>query len=185
MLLIVDILNKIFRKYDFTEISLNSLTNLEDINLNQTIRIFVFSLLPFSFNSVAADKLENIKLNRILGTVMINAAGQYKPVTNDTLINSDTKILIGKSSSAQLVYPSGCAMNIQGDKIFAAGIESNCKSGSPILVATNDNVVAIGDNPKEVLKEDNTNTLLMLGGAGLLAIGAAAAAFGSNNTPSP
>ena len=120
---------------------------------------------------------------------MINAAGQYRPVTSDTLINSDTKILIAKASSAQLVYPSGCAMNIQGDKILAAGNESNCKSGSPILVATNDNVVAIGDKPKEILKEDNTNTLLMLGGAGLLAIGAAAAASGSsghsNNTPSP
>jgi hypothetical protein len=156
--------------------------------LNQTILILVFSLLLFSFNSVAADKLENIKLNRIQGTVMINAAGQYKTVTNDTLINSDTKILVGKSSSAQLVYPSGCAMYVEGDKILAAGNESNCKSGSPILVATNDNVVAIGNTPKEVLKEDNSRTLLMLGGAGLL-IGGAIAASGSsgnsNNTPSP
>ena len=154
-------------------------------HLNQTTNFLVFTLLLFSFEVIAADKLENIKLNQIQGTVMINAAGQYRPVTSDTLINSDTKILIAKSSSAQLVYPSCCAMNIQGDKIFAAGTESNCKSGSPILVATNDNVVAIGDNPKEILKEDNTNTLLMLGGAGLLAIGAAAAASGSNNTPPP
>jgi hypothetical protein len=156
--------------------------------LNQTIQFLVFSLLLFSFNAGAADKLENIKLNRIQGTVMINAAGQYKTVTNDTLINSDTKILVGKSSSAQLVYPSGCAMYVEGDKILAAGNESNCKSGSPILVATNDNVVAIGNTPKEVLKEDNSRTLLMLGGAGLL-IGGAIAASGSsgnsNNTPSP
>jgi hypothetical protein len=157
-------------------------------HLNQTTNSLVFTLLLFSFEAIAADKLENIKLNRIQGTVMINAAGQYKPVTNDTLINSDTKILIGKSSSAQLVFPSGCAMNIQGDKILAAGNESNCKSGSPILVATNDNVVAVGNAPKEVLKEDNTKTLLMLGGAGLV-IGGVVAASGSNgnsnNVPSP
>lgn len=157
-------------------------------HLNQTTNFLVFTLLLFSFEVIAADKLENIKLNRIQGTVMINAAGQYKPVTNDTLINSDTKILIGKSSSAQLIFPSGCAMNIQGDKILAAGNESNCKSGSPILVATNDNVVAVGNAPKEVLKEDNTKTLLMLGGAGLV-IGGVVAASGSNgnsnNVPSP
>lgn len=156
--------------------------------LKQTTNILVFTLLLISFKAIAADKLENIKLNRIQGTVMINAAGQYKPVTNDTLINSDTKILIGKSSSAQLIFPSGCAMNIQGDKILAAGNESNCKSGSPILVATNDNVVAVGNAPKEVLKEDNTKTLLMLGGAGLV-IGGVVAASGSNgnsnNVPSP
>ena len=156
-------------------------------HLNQT-NILVFTLLLFSFEAKAEDKLVDIKLNRIQGTVMINAAGQYKPVTNDTLINSNTKILIGKSSSAQLVFPSGCAMNIQGDKILAAGTESNCKSGSPILMATNDNVVAVGNAPKEVLKEDNTRTLLMLGGAGLV-IGGVVAASGSsgnsNNVPSP
>lgn len=155
--------------------------------MNQT-NILVFTLLLFSFEAKAEDKLVDIKLNRIQGTVMINAAGQYKPVTNDTLINSNTKILIGKSSSAQLVFPSGCAMNIQGDKILAAGTESNCKSGSPILMATNDNVVAVGNAPKEVLKEDNTRTLLMLGGAGLV-IGGVVAASGSsgnsNNVPSP
>lgn len=158
--------------------------------MNKFIKYFasILALICLSTLVFAADTLQNIKLTRIQGSVMINTAGQYQPVTVETILNSDSKILMTKSASAQLVYPSGCSLNIKGDKILSPGNEANCKSGAPILVAANDNVVAVGDMPKEAAKQEtlNTKTLLLLG-AGGLAIGAIAASSSgsSNNTPSP
>ena len=153
--------------------------------------IFKCSLLVFLGLSSLAQSQDSditIKLGRIQGGVMIDSKGQFKTVITDTVVSSNTKILLQKSSSAQLTYPNGCTLNLQENKIYQPGDESNCKKGAPIIVAANDTaaVGAVGAPAKEA---DSDNTGAWLLGAGALGvIGAAAAGGGSNQqspTPSP
>ena len=150
---------------------------------------FIFISLLTSLYFVSAAKAEDspltIKLNRIQGTVMIDSQGQYKTVTIDTMVTSDTKILLQKSATAQLVFPSGCTLSLEGNKIYKPGEESNCKQGAPFLVATND-TAAVGALPAAAKAEGEDRTRAWLFGAGALgAIGIAAAAGGSGSQQSP
>jgi hypothetical protein len=158
--------------------------------MNKSINlIFVFVCLLTSLYFVSAAKAEErpltIKLNRIQGGVMIDSQGQYKPVNIDTMVTSDTKILLQKSATAQLIYPSGCTLNLEGNKIYKPGDESQCKLGAPILVAAND-TAAVGAVPAAAKAESEDRTGALLLGAGALGvIGIAAAAGGSDSQQSP
>jgi hypothetical protein len=158
--------------------------------MNKSINlIFVFVCLLTSLYFVSAAKAEDrpltIKLNRIQGGVMIDSQGRYKPVNIDTMVTSDTKILLQKSATAQLVYPSGCTLNLEGNKIYKPGDESQCKLGAPILVAAND-TAAVGAVPAAAKTESEDRTGALLLGAGALGvIGIAAAAGGSDSQQSP
>ena len=156
--------------------------------MTKSINIFSICLL-LSLCFVSAAKAEDrpltIKLNRIQGGVMIDSQGQYKPVNIDTMVTSDTKILLQKSATAQLVYPSGCTLNLEGNKIYKPGDENNCKQGAPFLVAVND-TAAVGTLPAAAKAEGENRTGAWLLGAGALGIiGAAVAAGGSDSQQSP
>jgi hypothetical protein len=144
--------------------------------MNKSINlIFVFVCLLTSLYFVSAAKAEDrpltIKLNRIQGGVMIDSQGRYKPVNIDTMVTSDTKILLQKSATAQLIYPSGCTLNLEGNKIYKPGDESQCKLGAVPAAAKTES-------------EDRTGALL-LGAGALGVIGIAAAAGGSDSQQSP
>ena len=156
--------------------------------MNKSISLIVACLLT-NLYFVSAAKAEDtpltIKLNRIQGGVMIDSQGQYKAVTIDTMVTSDTKILLQKSATAQLVYPNGCTLNLEGNKIYKPGDESQCKLGAPILVAAND-TAAVGALPAAAKEEGENRTGALLLGAGALGvIGIAAAAGGSDSQQSP
>jgi hypothetical protein len=153
---------------------------------NKIISIVTKSLFLLAFFSLSAESQENIKLTHIQGEVLVGDAGQFKPITIETFVNADTKILVQKSSSAQLIYPNGCSVTLQGNSIYKAGNESNCKQGAAILVGANDSAAVGGASTLE--KKDNNNKGYLILGAGAIGIGAAAAMGGShhqNSTPSP
>jgi hypothetical protein len=153
-------------------------------SINLTVACLLASLY-FVSPAKAEDRPLTIKLNRIQGNVMIDAQGQYKAVTIETMVTSDTKILLQKSATAQLVYPSGCTLKLEGNKIYKAGDENNCKQGAPFLVAVND-TAAVGAVPAAAKAESENRTGAWLLGAGVLGIvGAAAAAGGSGHQQSP
>jgi hypothetical protein len=142
-------------------------------------------LLSLCFVSAAKaeDKPLTIKLNRIQGGVMIDSQGQYKAVTIDTMVTSDTKILLQKSATAQLVYSNGCTLNLEGNKIYKPGDESQCKLGAPILVAANDTAVA-GAVPAAAKEEGENRTGALLLGVGALGVIGAAIAANQSSSPS-
>jgi hypothetical protein len=162
--------------------------NISVVLVNKLLNlIFVGLLTSLYFVSVAnaEDRPLPIKLNRIQGGVMIDSQGQYKPVNTDTMVTSDTKILLQKSATAQLVYPSGCTLNLEGNKIYKPGDESHCKQGAPLLMAVND-TAAIGAVPAAAKADSKDLTGSLLLGAGALGlIGAAVAAGGSDSQQSP
>jgi hypothetical protein len=149
------------------------------------LKCLLLALLGLSSIAQSQDSDITIKLGRIQGGVMIDSKGQYKTVTTDTVVGSNTKILLQKSSSAQLTYPNGCTLNLLANKIYQPGDEMNCKQGAAILVAANDTaaVGAVGTSAKEA-GEDNTGAWL-LGAGALGAIGVAAAAGGGSSQQSP
>ena len=146
------------------------------------LKCLLLALLGLSSIAQSQDSDITIKLGRIQGGVMIDSKGQYKTVTTDTVVSSNTKILLQKSSSAQLTYPNGCTLNLEANKIYQPGDESNCKQGAAILVGANDTaaVGAVGTSAGE----DNTGAWL-LGAGALGAIGIAAAAGGRSSQQSP
>ena len=134
---------------------------------------------------IDAFAAENVKLTRIQGGVMIDAAGQYKPVTLETTIDADTKILLQKSSSAQLIYPNGCTVTLQANNIYKAGDENNCKQGAAILVGANDTAAVGGTATLSGSEIGDYKTPILLG-VGAVAIGAAlASGGGGSQSPSP
>ena len=144
----------------------------------------LIEILGFISIAKAQDKPLTITLNRIKGGVMIDSQGQYKPVISDTMVTSNTKILLQKSATAQLVYPSGCTLTLQENKIYKPGDESHCKQGAPILVSVNDTVV--GALPAAAKAESENRTTAWLFGAGALGlVGAAVAAGGSSSQQAP
>ena len=155
--------------------------------IKKIIFISVFSLLEvLGYNSIAnaQDTPLTITLDRIQGGVMIDSQGQYKSVTADTMVTSNTKILLQKSATARLVYPSGCTLTLQENKIYKPGDESHCKQGAPILVSVNDTVV--GALPAAAKAESEGRATGWLFGVGALGIiGAAAAAGGSDSQQAP
>ncbi len=143
----------------------------------------LLGLLPF--HAIAEG---NVKLTRIEGGVMIDAAGQFKPVTLETFVDADTKILMQKSSSAQLIYPNGCAVTLQANNIYKAGDENNCKQGTAILVGVNDTAAVGGTSTVSSAAGGDNNTAFLILGVGALGIGAAIAGSGGGSqspTPSP
>ena len=155
--------------------------------MTKSINIFSFCLL-LSLCFVSAVKAEDtpltIKINRIQGGVMIDSQGQYKAVNIDTMVTSDTKILLQKSATAQLVYPSGCSLKLEGNKIYKPGDENNCKRGAPFLVAANDTAV-VGALPAAAKAEGENLTGSLLLGAGALGLIGIAAAANQSSSPSP
>jgi hypothetical protein len=157
--------------------------NISVVLVNKLLNlIFVGLLTSLYFVSVAnaEDRPLPIKLNRIQGGVMIDSQGQFKPVNTDTMVTSDTKILLQKSATAQLVYPSGCTLNLEGNKIYKPGDESHCKQGAPFLVAVND-TAAVGAVPAAAEGENRTSAWLF--GAGALGLIGVAAAQSSSPSP--
>ena len=153
--------------------------------MTKSINIFSICLL-LSLCFVSAAKAEDtpltIKLNRIQGGVMIDSQGQYKAVTIDTMVTSDTKILLQKSATARLVYPSGCTLTLQENKIYKPGDESHCKQGAPLLVSVNDTA---GVLPAAAKAEGENRTGALLLGAGALGVIGIAAAANQSSSPSP
>ena len=164
------------------------MSKIPGVLMNKTINLIFLCLLAnlyFVSGVKAEDKPLTIKLNRIQGGVMIDSQGQYKPVNIDTMVTSNTKILLQKSATAQLVYPSGCTLSLEGNSIYQPGDESQCKLGAPILVAANDTAV-VGALPAAAKEEGENRTGAWLLGAGALGVvGAAVAAGGSSSQQSP
>ncbi len=162
---------------------LKGINDLASIRLNLCLNILaLFATLSLSLSTQAAEQAIPVKLTRIQGGVMIDTAGQYQPVTVGTTITSDTKILMQRSSSAELIYPSGCSLSIKGDRIYKPGNENNCKIGTPITVAVNDTGAIGAVGASEATDDRFSKTNLLFGAAALGAIGAAAS---SRQSPSP
>lgn len=147
-----------------------------------SLAFFAYFMMGQAFAEPDPLVTEAIKLTRIQGEVLVNVLGKYQITTIDTVINSNTKILVRQESRAELHFPNGCIMNLKGGKIYQAGTESECKQGVTRVVADNEaNVATNKPNPPSQPQVANQSpNYLMLGGISALVIGAAALA-GNNS----